>query len=177
MKQAAASVSESLNYSLNWFVQKQSFSRTQQRWNVKLHFFGLLICQFYFQIRSVIINQLFIYKNLTLPPALFLFLSLIVCSEKSSRRTRRRLIAAISPPDPQHTQMWCWPCFPLQHEKWMRTAADRRITCIFIAAELLKSDTSFTTKKDREDSEKWDVHVLWGQQTFTSAHSLSLQCH
>ncbi len=55
----------------------------------------------------------------------------------------------------------------------MRTAADRRIKCIFIAAELLKSDTSFTTKKDREDSEKRDVHVLWGQQTFTSALSLS----
>ncbi len=75
MKQAAASMSESLNDSLNWFVQKQRFSRTQQEMECKVYFFWLFICQFYFQIRSVIINQLFIYKtNLTLPPSLFLSL-------------------------------------------------------------------------------------------------------
>ncbi len=35
MKQAAASMSESLNDSLNWFVQKQRFHERNKRWNVK----------------------------------------------------------------------------------------------------------------------------------------------
>lgn len=43
----------------------------------KVYFVGLLICKFYLQIRSVIINQLFVYKtNLTTPSyTLFLLLS------------------------------------------------------------------------------------------------------
>jgi len=98
-------------------------------------------------VKAINQKELIIYKVNTTTRALQ-----FVCSEKSSRRIRKCLIAANSPPDPQHTQMVMLTVFSTsaRESEWKRekeeaAAADRRIKGIFIAAELLTwhTHTSF----------------------------------
>lgn len=112
-------------------------------WKKVLEFsLGLLTHEF-----DILIRKNCSFTKRTSLLTLFLLLSLFVCSEKSSRRIRRLLIAANSPPDPQHTQMVMLTVFSTsareseRGEKEEAAAAERRIKWIFIAAELLTWDT------------------------------------